>query len=78
MHYNDDLPEFMAKKAVNLVNKRIDITEEQNEKLKEIEEFLKIPPSAIVRIALDTFLPKVKNCNFKYEGVKNLWNERKF
>lgn len=78
MSYNNDMPEFMAKDAVNIVNKRFDITQKQYDALKEIEDNLKIPPSAIVRIALDTFLPKTRNCNFRYEGIKNLWDDSKF
>ena len=78
MRYNDNVPEFMAKKAVNLVNKRFDITEKQYEKLTEIDEHLKIPPSAIVRIALDVFLPKIKDNYFKYGGIKELWDRQKF
>jgi len=78
MSYNKDVPEFMAKSAVNLVNKRFDITEKQYEKLIEIEEHLKIPPSAIVRIAIDVFLPKMKDNYFKYEGIKDLWDSKKF
>lgn len=68
----------MAKTAVNYVNERFDITESQSEKLKEIKEELKIPPSAIVRLALNCFLPKVRDENFKYAGVKELWDKNKF
>lgn len=78
MSYKQEVPEFMAKSAVNLVNKRFDITEKQYEKLIEIEEMLKIPPSAIVRIALDTFLPKTRDNYFRYGGIKDLWDNRKF
>lgn len=78
MNYNDNLPEFMAKTAVNYVNERFDITQSQSEKLREIKEELKIPPSAIVRLALNCFLPKVRDENFKYAGVKELWDRRKF
>ena len=78
MGYNDDVPEFMAKDAVNYVNKRFDITEKQYNKLKEIEEELKIPSSAIVRLALNTFLPKLRDEGFKYAGIKEVWDRSKF
>jgi hypothetical protein len=78
MSYNNNMPEFMAQKAIKTVNKRFDITEDQYQKLSEIDEYLKIPPSAIVRLALNCFLPKVRDENFKYRGVKDLWDERKF
>ena len=78
MTYNKEVPEFLAKRAGNIVNKRFDITEQQYQKLIEIEEMLKIPPSAIVRIALDTFLPKTRDNYFRYGGIKDLWDNRKF
>ncbi len=78
MSYKDNLPEFMAKIATKTVNKRFDITEAQYQKLIEIDEYLKIPPSAIIRIALNCFLPKVKDENFRYGGIKDLWDSNKF
>ena len=74
MSYED----FMTQKETILVTKRYKITSTQNEKLLEIERELNIPPSAIVRLALNVFLPKIKDENFKYEGIKKLWNETKF
>ena len=68
----------MAKAAVNYVNERFDITVKQSEKLKEIKEQLNIPPSAIIRLALNCFLPKVRDENFKYGGIKELWDRNKF
>jgi len=74
MSYQD----FMTQKETIIVTKRYKITSTQNEKLLEIERELNIPPSAIVRLALNVFLPKIKDENFKYEGIKKLWNETKF
>lgn len=42
MYKNSNMPEFMAKTAVNYVNERFDITEKQSEKLREIKEQLNI------------------------------------
>lgn len=78
MSYNNNVPEFMAKTAVTYVNERVDITVEQSHKLKEIKEQLNIPPSAIIRLALNCFLPKIKDENFKYGGIKDLWDRNKF
>lgn len=78
MNYTKELPEFMAKTAINYVNERFDITEKQSEKLKEIKEQLNIPPSAIIRIALNCFLPKLRDENFRYAGIKDLWDKDKF
>lgn len=78
MNYNKEVPEFMAKPAVNYVNERFDITEQQSAKLREIKEQLNIPPSAIVRLALNCFFPKVRDENFRYAGIKQLWDDNKF
>ena len=78
MKYNNNMPEFMAPVAVKTVNKRFDITEDQYNVLAAIDEHLNIPPSAIVRIALNTFLPKLRDEKFKYEGIHQLYNEIKF
>lgn len=78
MNYNNEVPEFMAKPAVNYVNERFDITEQQSAKLREIKEQLNIPPSAIVRLALNCFFPKVRDENFRYAGINQLWDDNKF
>lgn len=78
MSYNNNMPEFMADRVIKIVNKRFDITQDQFNQLVEIDKHLKIPPSAIVRVALNCFLPKIKNDNFTYEGISNLWNHSKF
>ena len=78
MSYDDNMPEFLTKYAVNYVNKRFDITDKQYNKLQEIEDELKIPPSAIVRLALNTFLPKLRDEGFKYAGIKEVWDRSKF
>jgi len=72
------MPEFMAKPAVNYVNERFDITESQSAKLREIKEELNIPPSAMVRLALNIILPKLRDENFRYGGIKQLWDNNKF
>lgn len=78
MAYNNNMPEFMAKPAVTYVNERFDVTTSQSEILKEIKEELGITPSAMVRLALNIVLPKLRDAGFKYEGIKNLWDKNKF
>lgn len=75
---NNLLPEFMANTATTYVNERFDITEKQSKKLREIKEELGIPPSAIVRLALNSFFPKIKDEGFKYAGIKEVWDRSKF
>lgn len=78
MNYNKNMPEFMAKPATTYVNERFDVTTQQSAKLKEIKEELGIPPSAMVRLALNIILPKLRDENFRYGGIKELWDRNKF
>ncbi len=54
------------------------INKTQHERLKILEEKLHIPQSALVRLALSCFLPKLNNYNYTEEAIKNLWNSEKF
>lgn len=74
MSYED----FMTQKETKIVTKRYKVTEAQDAKLLEIENELGIPPSSIVRLALNCFLPKVRDENFRYGGIKDLWDRNKF
>lgn len=78
MRYNNDTPKFMSNPVENYVEGRYKITAKQAEKLKEIDEYLNIPPSAIIRLALNCFLPKVRDENYRYGGIKDLWDNNKF
>ena len=70
MSYED----FMTQKETKIVTKRYKVTEAQDAKLLEIENELGIPPSSIVRLVLNCFLPKVRDENFRYGGIKDLWD----
>ena len=78
MSYKEDMPDFMANPATTYVNERYDVTTEQSAQLKLIKEELGIPPSAIIRLALNTFLPKLRDAGFKYAGIKEVWDRSKF
>ena len=69
---------MMTQNETKIVTKRYKVTEAQDEKLLEIERELNIPPSAIVRLALNCFLPKLRDENFRYGGIKELWDGNKF
>lgn len=71
-------PEFMTQKEIIYVTKRYKITESQDEKLMEIERELGISPSAMVRLFINVCLPKLRDENFKYGGIKELWDTSKF
>lgn len=68
MFYSENVPLIAAKPA--LVEGRYKITTEQKERLKELEEKLHIPASALIRMALDSFLPKTNNQGFTEKGIK--------
>lgn len=70
--------EIVAQNKTELVTKRYKVTKQMDATLLEIQRELDIPPSAIVRLALNTLLPKIKDSGFRYEGIKRLWNENKF
>lgn len=70
--------EIVSQPMTEYVTNRYKVTKQQDEKLREIERELNIPPSAIIRLSLNCFLPKVKDESFKYSGIKDLWDERKF
>jgi len=70
--------ELLSQTETKTVTKRYKVTKSMDDALLEIERELNIPPSAIVRLALNCFLPKTKDSGFKYEGIKRLWNENKF
>lgn len=73
-----DWKEITAQAETVHVTKRYKVTTAQDQKLLEIESELNIPPSAIVRMALNCFLPKLRDENFKYGGISELWNTSKF
>jgi len=68
MFYNEQLPLIAAKKI--LKERRVKITEDQDRKLIELEAEINIPASALVRMALDCFLPKLENNGYTKKGIK--------
>lgn len=68
----------MAQSETEIVTRRYKVTKQMSDTLDEIDRELNIPPSAIVRLALNCFLPKIKDSHYKYEGIKRLWDDGKF
>ena len=73
-----DWDNLMAQTETITVTKRYKITKAQDNKLLEIERELNIPPSAMVRLALNIILPKLRDEGFKYAGIKEVWDRSKF
>lgn len=69
MFYNENIPQIASKPT--LVEWRGRITEKQKEDLINIENEIGVPQSALVRMALDSFLPKIKNSGFTLKGIKS-------
>ena len=68
MFYNEKMPLVAAKPV--LVEGRYKTTKHQKDELIRVENELKIPQSAIIRMALDCFLPKLLNNQFTEKGIK--------
>jgi len=73
-----DWEDIMTQPETKLVTERYKVTRSQSDTLKEIHSELNIPPSAIVRLALNCFLPKLRDNGFNYSGVKDVWDSTKF
>jgi len=63
---------------INLVEWRGRIEEKQKQALIDLEQRLHIPASALVRLAIDCFLPKIENMEVTEEGILTVWNRTKF
>jgi hypothetical protein len=68
MFYSENVPLIAAKKP--LKERRVKITVEQDNRLTELEEKINVPASVLVRMALDSFLPKIANSGFTEKGIK--------
>lgn len=68
MFYSEIMPLEVEK--TKLVEWRGRITETQKEDLINIENQIGVPQAALVRMALDSFLPKISNSGFTLNGIK--------
>lgn len=68
MFYSENMPLVAAKPA--LIERRLKITKVQVDALADLEARLNIPASALVRMAIDNFLPKTKNSGFTEHGIR--------
>jgi hypothetical protein len=68
MFYSENMTHKAEKSALTEI--RVKVTLKQKEKLKDLEERLKIPASVLIRMALDSFIPKTDNCGFTERGIK--------
>ena len=68
MFYSENMPLIAAKPKH--IEGRYKTTKEQKEWLVDMEERLGIPQSALIRMALDSFIPKTSNSGFTEKGIK--------
>lgn len=68
MFYNENMPHSVAKEIH--VEGRYKTTLTQKEWLVDFEKRLGVPQSALIRMALDSFIPKVSNSGFTEKGIK--------
>ena len=76
MTYNGDLPFAAAKES--LTEWRGKITTAQREQMQDIELRTGVPVAALVRMALDVFLPKMNNNRFTEEGIRHTYLTKKY
>ena len=76
MTYNDNLPFAAAKES--LTEWRGKITAAQKEQMQDIELRTGVPVAALVRMALDVFLPKMQNNRFTEDGITNVYKNKKY
>ena len=69
MFYNEKTP--LRKGRKTLIEVRTKVTQEQKTQLQDMESRLSIPVAILIRMALDSFLPKVKNSGFSEDGILN-------
>jgi len=69
MFYKENYTLEASKTA--LVEWRGRITEDQKRQLTELETKLNIPQAALIRMALDCFLPKLNNYGYSEKGIKS-------
>ena len=68
MFYNESEPIISAKPV--LVEGRYKTTKQQKEWLIKAERELGIPQSALIRMALSSFIPKMGNSGFTEKGIR--------
>jgi hypothetical protein len=71
MYYKENMPQIAA--TPPLVEKRLKITKVQADQLAEMEQTLNIPTSALVRMALNAFLPLTGNKGYTAAGIKSAY-----
>lgn len=69
MFYSEESTQIMSKPV--LIEGRYKTTEKQKIWLREAEKELGIPQSALIRMALDSFIPKTENCGYTKRGIRN-------
>ncbi len=60
------------------IERRVRFNADQIKQLDDISKRLDIPFAALVRLAVDCFIPRTTNMSFKEEGIKAVWNGRRF
>jgi Zn-dependent peptidase ImmA (M78 family) len=68
MFYNEQMPLVSAK--VLLIEGRYKTTKGQKDQMLKLEKELGVPQSALIRMALDSFLPKIQNNGFTEKGIR--------
>lgn len=65
-------PFHLSEVRPKLVRNRYEILESQHQRLEELSQKFSIPTSALVRLAINCFLPKLTNYGYTEEGIQRL------
>lgn len=68
MFYSEESTKITSRPI--LIEGRYKTTENQKIWLREAEKGLGIPQSALIRMALDSFIPKTENCGYTKKGIR--------
>jgi len=69
MFYDENMPQIAAKPE--LKERRVKFTEKQLSKLDNLSEETGVPFSSLIRMAVNSFLPKTGNNNYTTVGIKS-------
>lgn len=68
MFYNENMPLTAA--TQRLIERRVKFTESQDKELINLSQRVNVPYAALIRMAVDAFIPRTGNCGFTDKGIK--------
>lgn len=76
MFYNENMPLVAAQPV--LKERRVKFTEQQLKEYDELSTQTGVPFAALVRMASEVFLPRMRNAGFTPNGIKAGYHQKKY